>query len=72
MHVYLQDDEADKLLKASGVLKISPTKLIHLLIQRLDSIDIEEVVKFEFKTEKAAPLAKKRDTTHRKNWVNEF
>ena len=72
MHVYLRDDEADKLLKASGVLKISPTKLIHLLIQRLDSIDIEEVVKFEFKTEKTTAPVKKRDTIQRKNWVNEF
>jgi hypothetical protein len=72
MHVYLQDEEADKLLLAAGRLKISPTKLLHLLIQRLESIDIEEVVKFEFKPVADAPPVKKKDTIRRKNWVNEF
>jgi hypothetical protein len=72
MHVYLQAEEADKLLKASGRLKISPTKLLHLLVQRLESIDIEEVVKIEFKSVSSEQPVKRANTIQRKNWVTDI
>ncbi len=72
MHVQLDKDNAEKMLKASGKLGKSVNEIVNALIRSLDVVDITEEIRLEFKPKCETLRVKKKNSHRSSNWINNF
>jgi hypothetical protein len=70
MHVQLSPENRDKVVQASGVSGVSVNRLVNLLIEAVDMMEVATVLRVRVQIPEATPP--KKIYRHRKNWVQTF
>jgi hypothetical protein len=76
MHIDLWEENKNKILGASGNLRVSPTWLVNSILSLVDSVEIQQLVKLlpkpadDPKTAQNKP--EKPTIVKRANWVTRF